>query len=295
MTGRIFDIKRFALHDGDGIRSTLFFSGCPLSCVWCQNPEGLAGDGVVWRSGSCISCGGCRKHCKHGAISDTPTFFIDRTLCKKCGECEKYCPTSAITFSGERITADRAAALLLRDKVFFLDGGGVTLSGGEVLAQPDFAVEILEICKNEGVDTAIETCLYAKTEQLRRFIPLTDTFIVDLKIFDEERHRKFTGVDPTPIRHNYNFLYESGVNMLTRVPIIPGFTDDDDNIRDIAKFIVSIDNDLRTELLPYNPLCRSKYDSMGLDYPVRARKFNDSSLPHLRKLMADEGLHKVFY
>ena len=165
MTGVIFDCKRFAVHDGEGLRTTLFLKGCPLRCPWCQNPEGLRREVQLWhRQSQCLQCGCCAQACKKGSISMQPCPVIDRTRCDACGACVTACPAAAMELCGKEISAEQAAALLLRDRVFFGSQGGVTLSGGEALAQPEFACEVLALCKKAGVDTAIETSLYAPEE-----------------------------------------------------------------------------------------------------------------------------------
>ena len=158
MTGVIFDCKRFAVHDGEGLRTTLFLKGCPLRCPWCQNPEGLRREVQLWhRQSQCLQCGCCAQACKKDSISMQPCPVIDRTRCDACGACVTACPAAAMELCGKEISAEQAAALLLRDRVFFGSQGGVTLSGGEALAQPEFACEVLALCKKAGVDTAIET------------------------------------------------------------------------------------------------------------------------------------------
>lgn len=269
MTGVIFDCKRFAVHDGEGLRTTLFLKGCPLRCPWCQNPEGLRCEVQLWhRQSQCLQCGCCAQACEKGAIVMQPGPVIDRTCCNACGACVEACPAAAMELCGKTVSAEQAAALLLRDRVFFGSQGGVTLSGGEVLAQPDFACAVLSLCKKAGVDTAIETSLYAPEDAIRRLMPVTDHFLIDIKLFDPARHKAVLGVDNTPVLRNFELLYDSGADILVRTPLIPGYTADAENLRAIARYLAGRAPEARYELLNFNPLCRSKYQSLGRSYPV---------------------------
>lgn len=295
MDGIIFDIKRFAVHDGAGIRSTLFLKGCPLRCPWCQNPEGISPEPQLWYApGECIGCGTCVKKCKNDALSlSDGRIHINRDKCTLNTDCVFVCPAAALKVLGEKISPEEAAKRLLRDKLFFSTHGGVTLSGGEVLMQHEFAIQVLSICKKEGADTAIETCLLAPSEVIDEMIPVTDHFIVDIKILDNSRHRDIVGADNTLILENFKYLVERGVDVLVRTPLIPGFTDSDDNIMDIATFIRDVDSDIKYELLNFNPLCKSKYAAMEMDYPVDSGLLSAERMEHFYKILEDCGIKRI--
>ena len=294
MTGVIFDCKRFAVHDGEGLRTTLFLKGCPLRCPWCQNPEGLRREVQLWhRLSQCLQCGCCAQACKKGAISMQPGPVVDRTRCDACGACVTACPAAAMELCGKEVSAEQAAALLLRDRVFFGAQGGVTLSGGEALAQPGFACEVLALCKNAGVDTAIETSLYAPEDAVRRLMPVTDHFLIDIKLFDPARHKSVLGVDNTPVLRNFELLYDSGADVLVRTPLIPGYTADAENLRAIARYLAGRAPEARYELLNFNPLCRSKYQSLGQSYPVGGHAFSAQEMDAFYEIVRRAGVRHI--
>ena len=273
ITGTIFDCKRFAVHDGNGIRSTLFIKGCPLRCPWCQNPEGLSPKPFLWhRPAACLHCGTCVAVCPNGALRLDSRVHIDYEKCLTCGTCAEACPGGALEICGREISASAAAKLLLRDQVFFGSEGGVTLSGGEVLAQWRFAAEVLRLCKEAGANTAIESCLLAGREAIDALIPVTDLFIIDIKILDCETHERICGAPNTQILKNYEYLIARGCDVLVRTPVIPGYTDSRGNLDAIAAYIERISPGQAYELLDFNPLCRSKYDALETDYPVEEKK-----------------------
>jgi len=269
MTGQYFDIKKFAIHDGPGIRSTLFLKGCPLKCVWCHNPEGIEHEAGLWFfNKKCIQCGKCLSACPEGALSSDsgrdPFIIIDREKCVKCGKCVDICPTTAITFDSSQITLDEAVDKLLQDQLFYGEsGGGVTISGGDPLYQYEFTREVLRRCKEQGVHTAIETSMQAKQSVLERLIDVVDLFIVDLKIMDDEMHRKYIGVGNSLIHSNFAMLVEKGVELLVRIPLIPGITALEENIRAVGHFVKSLSGQVPVELINFNPLAVNKYRIMG--------------------------------
>lgn len=291
MIGTIFDVKRFAVHDGQGLRTTLFLKGCPLRCPWCQNPEGIDSRPLVWHiSSKCISCANCTSFCPERAISDQ--FYIDYARCTSCGLCTTACPSGAMDLVGKTITSEDAAELLLRDKVFYGIDGGITLSGGEVLAQWQFAKEILTICHDAGIDTAIETSLYTDKSVIQSLLNVVDHFIVDIKLMDNQKHKDWIGVDNHRILDNYRFLVSTGADILVRTPLIPGYTDSDDNIRSIAEFIYVSDPKAKYELLNFNPLCQSKYDSLKQIYPVSGTALSSERISQLYQIIQETGLQK---
>lgn len=294
MTGTIFDVKRFAVHDGGGLRSTLFFKGCPLRCPWCQNPEGIDPHPALWHSpAACLRCGSCVAVCPEKALTLTGRVHVDRARCTLCGKCEQACPAAAMELSGREIGAREAAELLLRDQVFFGCDGGVTLSGGEVLLQWEFAAEVLQLCKEAGADTAIETCLLAPRRAIEALLPVTDHFLTDIKYLDAETHRKVLGADNRQILENYRFLLSQGADVLVRTPLIPGFTATEENIRAIARYLCASDSDAKYELLNFNPLCRSKYAALEREYPVSGGALSRQELDRFYDILAQEGITHI--
>ena len=294
MTGIIFDIKRFAVHDGEGLRSTLFFKGCPLRCPWCQNPEGIAQKPILWHNPQvCLHCGSCVAACPHGALTQTDRIHVDHGRCKQCAECVDACPAAAMTIYGKPASAKEAADLLLRDQVFFGKNGGVTLSGGEVLMQWQFAAQVLRLCKDAGAHTAIETCLLAPEQALEAMLPVTDQFIIDIKIMDPDLHRYHLGADNKQILRNFEWLLEKGANILVRTPLIPGYTATEENIRGIARYLRGIAPEVPYELLNFNPLCRSKYSALEQDYPVSGGALTAQQMNEFYEILAQEGIKNI--
>ncbi len=302
MDGTIIDIKRFTLHDGDGIRSTLFLKGCPLRCAWCQNPEGLETRLNLWYlENQCVRCRACQTVCPQDALrvgeaEEGPFVRIERAKCTRCGICVETCPTTALTFDGSRISAEEAAEVLLRDAEFYRrSGGGVTISGGDPLLQHEFALEVLERCVRSGVSTAIETCLLGDREVLERFIPLVGLFIVDLKIDDSAMHREYTHQGNEKIKENYSLLAKRGVRLLTRIPMIPAISATETNVRAIARFIASVKGGADVELMNFNPLAVNKYELMNrsTEFFEGMRPLGEMELEELRRILEAEGLHAI--
>lgn len=271
--GTIFNIKRFSVHDGPGIRTSIFLKGCPLNCVWCHNPEGISASLSVWYNRSiCILCGSCIEVCPENALSlslDKNSVKIDRDLCRMHGSCVDMCPTGAISLTGKQITPEEVMEEIRKDFLFFeKSGGGVTLTGGEPLFQPDFCLSILKECKNEGINTAVETSLYCDRSVLEDTLSFADLFIVDLKIFDSGVHEKFTGKSNNSIKENLSYLSGTGKEILVRIPLINDITDGQDNIEGILGFVKDLGRDLPVEYLSYNPLAEAKYRKLSISYPL---------------------------
>ncbi|MCX7026803.1 MAG: glycyl-radical enzyme activating protein [Spirochaetes bacterium] len=301
MDGNIIDIKRFTIHDGYGIRSTVFLKGCALHCAWCHNPEGIENSIDLWHfPRQCIRCRACLKVCPSDALwadEEGDTFiWINRQRCTKCGLCVQACPTTALSFDGQRLSSDKVVATLLRDQPFYQQsGGGITISGGYPLIQHLFSEDILRQCKAAGLHTAIETCLQAPWDIVEAFLPITDLFIVDLKLADAQQHREYTGHGNELIRGNYRRLAGLKRDMLTRIPLIPRVTTQPENIRAIASFIRDCNPGGRVELINFNPLAESKYLLMNRD-----QSFFQSMVPlkgeqlaELNAILEAEGLAVV--
>lgn len=268
--GVIFDIRRFSVHDGEGIRTTIFFKGCPLSCVWCHNPEGISvNPRLLYVSSKCIGCGACVKLSKHGGVMDCGGVI--RLKAEKAEDWDgmaEACPSGALLWDSRRLTVEAAVKEALRDEAFYKHGGGVTLSGGEPLLQPDFALAILKALKEKGIHTTIETALYADSRIVRPFLEYLDLIYADFKLFDNEMHKKFTGAGNERIKENIRMLLESekAGNVIIRTPMIPGITADQKNIADIGHFISGIYPEVSYELLNYNPLAKAKYHIVDKEF-----------------------------
>lgn len=301
MDGNIIDIKRFTIHDGPGIRSTVFLKGCPLKCLWCHNPEGIENRLNLWYFESkCIKCNKCIAACPNKALSigsdNEPYIKIDRALCQGCSKCIEVCPTSALCFDGKLMSSKEVADILLEDKAFYdQSGGGITISGGEPTFQYGFSLEILKLCKVQGVHTAIETCMHANWNVLEKFIDYVDLFIVDIKLFDSKKHEKYTGVGNELILANFKKLVSRNVDIHARIPLIPRMTATDDNIRDIAKFIHNLNNNIPLELMNYNPLAENKYRLMNKEHEeLKSMKpFSLNELEHFYRIIEEEGLTAI--
>lgn len=271
--GMIAGIKRFEIHDGDGIRTTLFLKGCPLSCRWCHNPECIMTKPVLsFLQHRCLNCGACADVCGAHAMAGGEHIY-DRSKCVCCGECEKVCAGGALRLYGTEATAEELLPKLLEDRPFYeTSGGGVTVSGGEPLMQAAFTAEILRLLKGEGIDTAVDTCGYAPWEALEAVVPWTDTFLYDIKAIDEQTHVRCTGKTNAPILDNLKFLDAIGKRIEVRVPFIPGWNDGE--IRKIGAFLSGLTNVSCVKLLPYHNYAKTKYDAIG-----EGERFTEIALP----------------
>ena len=262
ITGMIFDIKKFSIHDGPGIRTTVFFKGCPLSCWWCHNPESQALEPeMMFRENRCIRCEACRVVCEHEAISwDDDVISTDVGKCMLCGDCVEVCYAEAREMIGREMTVAQVMAEIERDIAFYDEsGGGVTFSGGEPLWQRDFLADLLRACQEKDIHTAVDTCGFATWETVDSIREYADLFLYDLKLMDDARHQKFTAVSNELILSNLRALAEQGENIILRVPIIPGINDDDENIRQLGAFAATLPNVNQMSLLPYHPTAVEKY------------------------------------
>jgi len=299
--GAIFDVKRFALHDGDGIRTTLFLKGCPLRCPWCQNPEGISPKiHLRWTPSKCIHCGICVSTCPLGALSrEKPRLDIriDHRKCDSNGLCVEQCPTSALSFDGRRVSAEEMAEEILRDRIFFeTSGGGITLSGGEPLIQASFAAEILRICRGEGVNTAVETTLGVPRSAIDAVMNYVDLFLVDQKIADSESHRSVLGADRDPIRRNLEYLLSRGRQVRIRIALIPDYTATEGNLRRLGGYIGKLGPaQPSVELLNFNPLAENKYRVFKQPWPIsqNARRFNPEEIGYFAAVLRKAGVERI--
>jgi len=266
MKAKISDIKRFAVHDGDGIRTTVFLKGCPLKCVWCHNPEGIGyKPQIAYYSNKCIGCGECTEICKHsGHCINANGHTYNRDNCITCGECIEKCLGSALTFYGREYTIEELLPLLLEDRDFYAtSGGGVTLSGGECLMQVDFCAEILKILKGEGINTAVDTCGYVPRDSIDKVLPYTDIFLYDLKAYDEDVHIRCTGKPNRLILDNLRYIDSAGKPFEIRIPYVPGYNSD--QIDKLAEFISGLKCVTKVKVLPYHSYAASKYAALGME------------------------------
>lgn len=270
VTGTLFDIQPFSIHDGPGIRTTVFFKGCPLRCLWCHNPESWdSGNELFFAPGRCIACGACAQSCPRSAHEmRNGTHRIVRKRCTVCGRCARECPSGALRRIGRRASAGEILAEVMKDREFFRDsGGGMTLSGGEPAAQPDLAAALLQGARAEGIHTCIETCGACEPAVLDRLQPLTDLFLFDIKA-DPERHRRLTGVPLEPILENLERLHNRGARIGLRLPLIPGINDTEAHFRNIAAVARRLTSLESFHLLPYHPLAAGKHDGLGRRNPL---------------------------
>ena len=270
----LFDIERNSYVDGPGIRTTVFFKGCNLHCAWCHNPESQSfSPQMMFYADKCIGCGKCRKVCAHQLRS-----------CSLCGKCTLYCPKDARKLCGKEYTAQKVLAEIKKDKAFYdASGGGVTFSGGECMLQIDFLEEILKLCKENGIRTAVDTAGHVPYERFERILPHTDLILYDVKLFDSRRHEQFTGVGNELILQNLQRLLASGAKLWIRIPVIAGVNDDPEEMQRIKEYLDRCGKPEKIELLPYHAMGENKYRALGQE-PQPFSKPTDEKLAQLKTI-----------
>lgn len=265
----IFNIQRFCIHDGPGIRTTVFFKGCPLRCLWCHNPESQSfGKEILFNAEKCAGCGQCRQRCPQGAIQATQGGWVqDHSKCISCENCIDFCVNNAREMAGREYTVHDVMAEIERDRPFYeQSGGGVTLSGGEAMCQIDFVAELVKTCKKRGISVAIDTCGYVPFESFERILGDVDVFLYDLKLMDPVLHEKYTGKDNRLILDNLQRLADRGANINLRIPLIEGVNTGHSHIIGILDFISGMKIS-SVNLLPYHDIGKAKYYRLYRDYP----------------------------
>ncbi|MBR3400799.1 MAG: glycyl-radical enzyme activating protein [Parasporobacterium sp.] len=296
--GTIFNIQRFSTDDGPGIRTTVFVKGCPLSCIWCANPESQSSlPQIVNRPSKCRGCGKCAAVCPEHVISLIPTdnkpeIRIDRSLCKNCCTCVKACSAGAMHLYGEHVTADEVYNTVKRDLGYYQrSGGGITISGGEPMMQIDFVTALYTLCKNGGIHTALDTCGYFPTEYISRTSGLVDLVLFDLKIIDPDLHKHYTGVDNQLIHRNLREFLKTDAEIFIRVPLIPEITDTEANLTAIANVVKSFEKPLHVDLLPYHNYGENKFKMLGKPYLLSdAKRQSKEKLASCLEIFTAAGL-----
>lgn len=301
-TGIVTDFKRFAVHDGDGIRTTVFLKGCPLKCVWCHNPESISPKPeLAFYAEKCTGCGECMRVCPNGAhlfeAGDTPDSYIhrlDRTKCVACGKCAEVCVSGALKLCGRRMSVDEVIKVVAEDRIFYeTSGGGMTLSGGEPTLQPEFALALLRAAKEDRISTALDTCGYTKREVYESLLPYTDIFLYDIKHITDEGHIRCTGRSNRLILENLRFLSDAGAKIEIRIPLVPGYNDDAETLDGIGQLLSTV-NITKAKLLPYHSYARSKYLSLGIsDTLPDVERPSSEKLEAAAKLLRGYGANVV--
>lgn len=293
LKGNVFNIQKYSLHDGPGIRTILFLKGCSLRCKWCCNPESQESNSqVLFIKSRCIGCKKCENACPSNAIVFEESRRIDNLKCTHCGACAKICMAGALELNGTKMSVRDAVEEIKKDRTYYsYSGGGVTLSGGEALLQPDFAAEVLKACKQMGLNTAIETALFVNREAIDAVLPYTDLFLADFKLFDSTAHRSYTGQPNEKIKDNFKYIAQQGGNIIMRIPIIPTINDTKENLEKSAEFAKKIGSIKEVNLLSYHRLGVNKYEQVGRKYYMpKIKEPGKQKMYEYAKIFKNKGL-----
>jgi pyruvate formate lyase activating enzyme len=285
--GIVFNVQRYSIHDGPGIRTTVFLKGCPLSCFWCQNPESQrVKPEIFFNQENCLGCGLCVARCpNHADTLADGRAVIDRTKCKACGQCVEFCSGGTRTLIGKYMTVPEVMVEVMKDRKFYeRSGGGVTLSGGDPMAQPKFSLALLKQCKEAGLNTAIETCGYTSWGVMEKLLEFTDLVLFDIKCLDSEKHKKATGKSNRRILDNVRKVARCKP-LRIRIPVIPGFNDSPEEIGEIVRFARSELGCQNVDLMTYNKMGESKYERLNRPR-IAVESMDENRMEELKKIAA---------
>lgn len=297
--GYVFNIQHYSIHDGPGIRTTVFINGCPLKCLWCQNPESQSlKPQIFFISENCTGCATCAPACPEKAISIiNGKSRTDRFLCNGCGKCAEVCPNDARNLMGKEMTAGDVFKDVNADAIFYRrSGGGITISGGEPTAQPEFTLALLKLCKQANLQTALETCGQARWETFKRILEYVDIVLYDFKHMDAEEHKKCTGTSNELILENARKVDKEfpNVALIARLPVIPGYNDSKENITATARFIKELGTSIKVHLLPYHKLGNTKYERLEeTEKAICVEPPDEEHMEEIRRVFASFGLNAV--
>lgn len=287
----IFDIRRSSVHDGPGVRTTVFFKGCPLNCVWCHNPESKSGrPQLSFLEEKCLLCGKCASVCKGSVHGFLAGHAVDFERCVACGDCVEVCAAKALNIYGQELSSEEIMETVIKDKVYYdATGGGLTVSGGEPFAQYSDLFELLKLSKDAGINTCVETSGFTAKEKITEAAPWIDLFLFDCKHSDSQKHRALTGVGNEVIAENFKALYSAEKSIILRCPIVPGINDDDGHLRFVAGIKKKYPRLVGVEILPYHDLGKGKAESIGVNYEVSSETLSAEAKENLRAKLASFG------